>query len=99
MNWECRFLRAFGRGRSKITSISNIKKMTASKKNRRENGIRADLLGSNPHSNGEVFSRSLRARVFRNQASANTKAVIRRAINVIEVDWIILLRPRRPSSD
>jgi hypothetical protein len=32
--------------------------MTAIRKNRRENGSRAVLLGSNPHSNGELFSRS-----------------------------------------
>jgi hypothetical protein len=32
--------------------------MTAIKKNRKENGSRAVLLGSNPHSNGELFSRS-----------------------------------------
>lgn len=30
----------------------------ASKKNRREKGDRAEVLGSNPHSNGEDFSRS-----------------------------------------
>ena len=32
--------------------------MTANKKNRRENGMRAVFLGSNPHSKGEHFSRS-----------------------------------------
>lgn len=32
--------------------------MTAIKKNRRENGRRAEVLGSNPHSNGDDFSRS-----------------------------------------
>lgn len=46
-------------GRSKVISTSKIKKITAIKKNRKENGIRADPLGSNPHSNGEFFSRSL----------------------------------------
>jgi hypothetical protein len=30
----------------------------AIRKNRRENGSRADLFGSNPHSNGYLFSRS-----------------------------------------
>lgn len=38
--------------------MSKIRKITASRKNRRENGIRADFRGSNPHSNGECFSRS-----------------------------------------
>lgn len=46
-------------GRIKAISTSKIKKITAIRKNRRENGIRADLLGSNPHSNGDLFSRSL----------------------------------------
>ena len=42
-----------------MISTSKIKKMTAIKKNRSENGIRADPFGSNPHSKGEFFSRSL----------------------------------------
>jgi hypothetical protein len=32
--------------------------ITAIRKNRSENGIRADLLGSKPHSKGDLFSRS-----------------------------------------
>lgn len=39
-------------------SISKIKKSTAIKKNWIENGDRADLFGSKPHSNGDIFSRS-----------------------------------------
>ena len=39
-------------------SISKIKNNTAIKKNWIEKGLRADLLGSNPHSKGELFSRS-----------------------------------------
>lgn len=35
-----------------------MRKITARRKNRREKGIRADLLGSKPHSKGEFFSRS-----------------------------------------
>jgi hypothetical protein len=34
-------------------------KMMANKKNRMEKGIRAVLLGSNPHSKGDDFSRSV----------------------------------------
>lgn len=45
-------------GRSKVISTSKIRKITAIKKKRREKGSRADPLGSNPHSNGEFFSRS-----------------------------------------
>lgn len=46
-------------GINKAISTSKIRKITAIKKNWIENGIRADLLGSNPHSNGEAFSRSI----------------------------------------
>lgn len=42
-----------------IISISKIRKRTASKKNRRENGKRALEGGLNPHSNGDANSRSL----------------------------------------
>lgn len=42
-----------------MISTSKIKNTIAIKKNRNEKGSRADPLGSNPHSNGEFFSRSL----------------------------------------
>jgi hypothetical protein len=45
-------------GRSRAISTSKIRKITAMRKNRSENGRRADLFGSNPHSNGDLFSRS-----------------------------------------
>lgn len=45
-------------GKIKAISISKIKKITVIKKKWREKGIRAEDLGSNPHSNGEDFSRS-----------------------------------------
>ena len=47
-----------GAGRSKTISISKTRKITAKRKNRVENGSRAVFFGSNPHSNGESFSRS-----------------------------------------
>lgn len=37
--------------------MSNTIKIIANRKNRIENGIRALWLGSNPHSNGDAFSR------------------------------------------
>ena len=46
------------KGKRRVISTSKIRKITAIKKNRREKGSRADPLGSNPHSNGEFFSRS-----------------------------------------
>lgn len=45
-------------GKIKAISTSKIKKIIVIKKNRRENGIREDDFWSNPHSNGENFSRS-----------------------------------------
>lgn len=48
-----------GIGISKTISISNTMKMTANRKKRRENGIRAEDFGSKPHSNGADFSRSI----------------------------------------
>ena len=46
-------------GRRRVISTSKIKKITAIRKNRNENGIRAVDVGSNPHSNGDAFSRSI----------------------------------------
>lgn len=45
-------------GMRRVISMSKIRKITAIKKNCREKGRRAEDLGSNPHSNGEFFSRS-----------------------------------------
>ena len=47
-----------GKGKRREISISKTRKITANKKNRNEKGSRADLLGSKPHSKGELFSRS-----------------------------------------
>lgn len=47
-------------GIRRVISTSKIKKITAIKKNCKENGRRADLFGSNPHSKGLFFSRSIK---------------------------------------
>ena len=47
-----------GIGNRSAISTSKIMKITAIKKNRDEKGSRAEFLGSNPHSNGDLFSRS-----------------------------------------
>ena len=52
-------------GKRRTISTSKIKKITASKKNRREKGRRADPIGSKPHSKGEFFSRSELERLAR----------------------------------
>lgn len=46
----------FGNGNNKAISKSNRRNRIATKKNRKENGMRADFRGSNPHSYGEDFS-------------------------------------------
>lgn len=46
------------KGKRRAISTSKIKKITAIRKNRREKGSREDLLGSKPHSKGDLFSRS-----------------------------------------
>lgn len=60
-----------GIGIRRTISMSNTMKITASRKNRVENGIRAEFIGSNPHSNGDVFSRSFDDRIYR--ILANTR--------------------------
>lgn len=47
-----------GMGSSSAISTSKIMKITAIKKNRDEKGRRAEFFGSNPHSKGDLFSRS-----------------------------------------
>lgn len=54
-----------GRGISRTISMSNTRNKIARRKNRIENGMRDVWLGSKPHSNGEVFSRSEVDRVER----------------------------------
>lgn len=46
-------------GRIRAISTSKIKKIMAIKKNRIEKGRREELIGLNPHSKGDNFSRSL----------------------------------------
>lgn len=88
-------LARMGNGISRTISISNTMKISASKKNRNENGIRAVFLGSKPHSNGDDFSRSLYDREARIQAAANTSLtrvaamVINRIEAVINWEYII----------
>jgi len=78
-----------GIGISKTISISNTIKMIASRKNRIENGIRAVLLGSNPHSNGEDFSRSSMVRVLRIHAARSTiKGTIRAMVEDAVIRFI-----------
>lgn len=54
-----------GAGIRSTISISKTRKMTARRKNRVEKGRRALSFGSNPHSKGVLFSRSLNLRILR----------------------------------
>lgn len=75
-------MRDSGIGVSRTISMSNTRKITASRKNRREKGTRAEVLGSNPHSKGDSFSRSWLDRVARSHESINTKEERVRASSV-----------------
>lgn len=58
-------------------------KIMARRKNRIEKGIRAVLLGSNPHSKGEDFSRSELDRALKIQAAARIRVGRSIAIKVV----------------
>jgi len=65
-----------GSGINNTISISNTIKIIANIKNRNEKGIRELFLGSNPHSNGDVFSRSLLERVLNTLATTRSRVEI-----------------------
>jgi len=58
--------------------MSKTIKIIANKKNRVENGIRAVWFGSNPHSNGESFSRSFdeRAEVIKTTVITSNGSIV-----------------------
>ena len=67
------------------------------KKNRKENGNREDDFGSNPHSNGEAFSRSTIVFFERIEANSITTIEINKIIEVIvKIDKIIYTINNRP---
>lgn len=69
-------------GKIKAISTSKIKKIIVIKKNRIEKGIRDIFMGSNPHSKGELFSRSVIVFLDKNEA----KVIIIIEINKINKD-------------
>jgi hypothetical protein len=76
-------------GNSRAISTSKIRKITAIRKNRSENGRRADLLGSNPHSNGDLFSRSSIFFFDRNDVSVMI-TVVSVSVIVVATDIFII---------
>ena len=77
-------------GNKRVISTSKIKKITAIKKNRKENGSRAVPLGSNPHSKGEFFSRSDSVFFDSTEAIIITSEEIKKIIKIIIVIIIII---------
>lgn len=77
-------------GNKRAISTSKIKKIIAIKKNRNEKGNREEFIGSNPHSNGEHFSRSNKVFFDNKVANIITTIVIIKIINVI-VDSINII--------
>lgn len=84
-------------GKIKAISTSKIKNTIAIKKNRREKGSREDLFGSNPHSNGEDFSRSLNAFFERIDASNITIIeIIKIKVIINSIELIIYIKWFKP---
>lgn len=73
-----------GNGINRTISISNTRKITANRKNRKEKGKRAVLLVSNPHSKAASFSRSCidRAETINITTSSNIGIKIENVQNV-----------------
>lgn len=71
-------------GNNSAISTSKIKKIIVIKKNRNEKGKREDDFGSNPHSKGEHFSRSIK--VFFDKIEARSITAL--AINIITIPKI-----------
>jgi hypothetical protein len=70
-------------GKIKAISTSKIKKIIVIKKNRIEKGKRDEFMGSNPHSKGDVFSRSFKDFLDNNEARyITTIATIRITIDI-----------------
>lgn len=69
-------------GKINAISTSKIKKIIVIKKNWIEKGSREEFIGSNPHSKGDLFSRSLK--VFFDNKDA--KIIIIIEINKINID-------------
>jgi hypothetical protein len=67
--------------------------MTAIRKNRDENGSRAEFFGSNPHSNGDLFSRSslifFEIRVVSTIMADDSKMVIIAVVIIINIIYLV----------
>lgn len=80
-----------GRGRRRAISRSKSRNKIAIKKNRRENGSRADPSGSKPHSYGESFSAS--GLTWGNQNDTRARAMDRAVVMIIVVRIKFIIFP------
>jgi len=87
------FPNARGIGRIKVISTSKIKKITATKKNRKEKGTRAELRGSNPHSKGDSLSKDfISLAPTTNATTINTNETKNETIKNIHTKIIIFFK-------
>lgn len=77
-------------GKIKAISTSKIKKIIVIKKNRIEKGSREEFIGSNPHSNGEFFSRSFKDFLDKIEARYITTIATIKIIKAIMYKLIII---------
>jgi len=73
------------RGINKVISISKIKKISLIRKNWILNGIRDFEIGSNPHSNGDIFSRFFNSFKEINIFKIKIMRAIKKNIIIIEI--------------
>lgn len=83
------FNMAMGIGRRMAISMSNTKKITANKKKRKEKGVRAEFLGSNPHSKGLIFSRSAFVRLVSSLVKDSSRQDKITAISKLKINKFI----------
>lgn len=84
-------------GRIKAISTSKIRKIIVIRKKRSEKGKREEDFGSNPHSKGEDFSRSIKVFFDRIEAkSITTKEIIKIIKPIDKIDKIIYTINNRP---
>lgn len=76
-------------GRIRAISTSKIRKIIVIKKNRIEKGNRDEFIGSNPHSKGEVFSRSFI--VFFDNKEAINITIIAITKTIIDIIYKVII--------
>jgi hypothetical protein len=85
--------KVIGIGSSSAISTSKIMKITAIRKNRDENGSRAEFFGSKPHSNGDLFSRSsfifFEIRVVKTMMAADKRIVTVAVVMIIIITYFV----------